>query len=163
MNLLKSLCTRKSYSPLSVSKGVNCLNFSLIILLHNLLTISCLPFHLNTAHPFSSLQHQSIHQQIFTERLSPPSLPAHMISFHLILKVHQYLHNLGKELESYITPLIHRLFHQDHMKKFFKFCDSRKMLWYACYKKKGQINLSGSDAKGDHSAALCYFTFLESP
>ena len=108
------------------------------------------------------LQHQSIDQQIFVEWLSLPSLLVHVISFNLISKVHQYLHNLGKELQHFITLLIYLLFHQDHMKKFFKFCDSEKMLWFTRYKTnklKGQIDFSGSDAKGEHSVVLCYFTF----
>ena len=38
------------------------------------------------------------------------------------------------------------------------------MLWFTRYKtnkQKGQLSLFGSDAKGEHSVVLCYFTFPE--
>lgn len=69
---------------------------------------------------------------------------------------------LKTELWKPIALVIHLLFQQEHMKKFFKFCESRKMLWAACYK-NDQIDLSGSDAKEKHLAPLFYVIFLKVP
>lgn len=53
------------------------------------------------------------------------------------------------------------------MEEFFKFCvileKSFGLLATEKKKKKGQINLFGSDAKEKHSAALFYFAFLKVP
>lgn len=77
----KSLCLQKSSSPLSVSKRVNCLNFPPIISLQILLTINCLPFHLN----LSPFQHpsRSIHQSTNIYWVTIPIFFAS--SYHLFL------------------------------------------------------------------------------